>query len=253
MPVAMTQFLLDVLRAAGGVTVATLFFLAAAWAAIKYWGAKWLDSRFETKLKQLDAVHDEKLRHLQGSIDRELDRALRLQSREFDALGQAWALLHEAFWRTIDATGRTQRVHSFAAMSAAQAEAFIEGSDLNEWQKTDLRAQATREEKDNYYVHAHSWNRLGQCKDAVTAITMFVDRNSIFMQTDIREIFEQLRTMMNSALTEFEIRIDVGYNRPSYERAEALRDQGQVLYQDLEKRIHGRVWSASATKPMAPT
>ena len=64
----------------------------------------WIDRRFKKKLQEADHAFQEKVRHVQSQIDRELDRARKLQDREFEALTEGWAIVHEAYWRARDAT-----------------------------------------------------------------------------------------------------------------------------------------------------
>ncbi|MGJ7491436.1 hypothetical protein [Variovorax sp. ZT4R33] len=241
------SILLEVLAKLGGYAALIILVLTAAWQAFKHLTSKWLENRFAEKLKKIEQQHDMALRHLQSSIDRELDRARKLNAQEFDTLDEGWAILHDAYWRTRDATGRGRRDYQFEAMSEGQAAQFIESSELEEWQKQEIHVINEAAERTAYYRKAMGWLTLSKCKDSRQKLVMFVDRKAIFMLPEIRALFDRLEIMVRDALTELSTRLEMPDDaRREFSRHEVLAHDGESLYRDLEARIRDRLWSAAA-------
>ncbi|WP_213956721.1 MULTISPECIES: hypothetical protein [unclassified Variovorax] len=240
----------EVLAKLGGYAALVILGLGAAWQAFKHLSSKWLDSRFDEKLKNLEQQHEMSLRHLQSSIDRELDRARKLNAQEFDSLTEGWAVLHEAYWRVRQHTGRGRTVYEFQRMNEGQAEHFIENSDIDPWQKSDLRALDDADKRTAYFRTATDWLTLGKCNAARQKLVVFVDRNAIFMLPEIHALFDQIEQMIRAALTEFKIRLELPSDaRRDFSSFEILVEKGEPLYRELEALIRDRLWSAGAVRP----
>lgn len=241
----------DVLAKLGGYAALVIIVFTAAWQAFKHLTSKWLENRFAEKLKKLEQRHDVMLRHLQSVIDRELDRARKLHAEEFDTLAEGWATLHDAYWRTRDATGRGRRVYQFEAMSPGQAEHFIESSELEEWQKQEIRAIEDATDRTAYYRKAMDWLTLSKCKQSRQKLVMFIDRKAIFMLPEVRALFDGLEVMIRDAFIEYETRMALPDDaRRDFTRHEVLASAGESIYRDLETRIRERLWSATGTEAM---
>lgn len=241
------NILLELLARLGGYVALVVLVLTAAWQAFKHLASKWLENRFAEKLKKLEQHHDMALRHLQSSIDRELDRARKLNALEFDTLDEGWAILHDVYWRTRDATGRLHREYQFEAMSAGQAAHFIEASELEEWQKQELHAINEAAERTAYQRKAMGWLTLSKCKASRQKLVMFVDRKAIFMLPEIRALFDRLEIMVHDALTELTTRLEMPDDaRRDFSRHEVLAIEGEPIYRKLEALIRDRLWSAAA-------
>lgn len=108
------------LQSIGGLVGASVITAAVSYPLwlphLKEFVAGWMDRRFRKQIQDAEHAFQEKVRHVQSAIDRELDRARKLQDREFDALSTAWEILHEAFWRAREATNRGYQVNDLAAM-----------------------------------------------------------------------------------------------------------------------------------------
>lgn len=227
-------------------TAVLLAVLGGGWEFVKSRITKWLDNRFEEKLKRLEQQHDVMTRHLQSSIDREFDRAKRLLAKEFDVLSELWTLMHEAYWRALDHTSRNYQYHDFAQMSEGQAEAFIEKSALEEWQKSEIRGFNHPDERTEYFKTATHYLNYQRCDNARQKLRIYVDRNSIFMDPDIRDRCEAIVLIIGAALTEYKMRIE-NEDYHGFDTYDLLRAAEADQYLPLEKLIHARVWSSIPT------
>jgi hypothetical protein len=250
------------LQSFGGLVGAAVIAVALAYPFwiphLKELVAKWIDRRFEKQLQNADHVFQEKVRHVQSAIDRELDRARKLQDREFAALSKGWEILHEAFWRAREATARGYAVHDLFAMGDDQLAEFVLRLDFPNWQKKELtdliHGGAENDVIQKYYVKHWRWKQYAECQNWRVKLVQHVDRKGIFMQPEIKDRFDKLRVLIADALLEFQLRIkdlDVEFHAfNEHIRSDALRDAETTQYAELEKLIRDRLWS-SAT-PVSP-
>jgi hypothetical protein len=228
----------------------------AIYKGIQHFGSKWLDNRFEEKLKATDRSfsaqlkdteqkHDVMVRHLQSSINREYERATQLHTKEFKALSKGWKVLHEAYWTTRTATGRGHSVHQFTEMSGDQATQFIiNHTELATWQKDELLALERPQERDTKYREWWWWIQYQNCERTRMKLVMFIDRNAIFMQPEIREVFDRLERLIRDATIELEMRIRGARGENTFDRSSALAASEEPIYKELEAKIHKRLWSS---------
>lgn len=74
-----------------------------AFGIIRAFGEKWLDSKFAGRLQDLRHEHERQMESVRLETSRTLDRSTRLSEREFEVSAEAWALIFEAYVRTMGA------------------------------------------------------------------------------------------------------------------------------------------------------
>ncbi len=213
--------------------------------------AGWMDRRFQKQMQDADHAFQEKVRHIQSAIDRELDRARKLQDREFEALSKGWEILHETFWRTREATNRGYTVVDLTSMEKDQLNEFFAGLDFPDWQKKHLFEMihdGTEEEAiQKYYVKCWRMNQYSECKKWKLKLVQYIDRKGIFMQPEIKDRFDNLYQLITDALIEFRMRIEAIDNPyktfDEHYRADDLQAAEKGLYIELENLIRQRIWS----------
>ena len=218
---------------------------------LKEWITKKLDQRFAEQMQDADHAFQEKVRHVQYLIDRELDRARKLQDREFEALSRAWEILHETFWRTREATNRGYTVTDLAAMQSDQLEEFVTNLDFPGWRKKELFGMihngADEESIQKYYEKGWRTKQYSECEKRRVRFVKYVDRKGIFMQPEIKQRFDTMQQLIADALLEFQLRIrdtDAPVNRfNEHIQSDALRATENGLYAELETMIRKRLWS----------
>lgn len=245
--------------------IGLLIVVTAQWwvPALKSFASKWLDNRFAQKLQEANQAfqrqlreteqkHDVLVRHLQSSIDREFDRATRLHTEEFKALSRGWNVVHEAYWRTRQATARGYSVHDFSQMEPGQADPFIRNhAELENRQKDTLLAIERPQDRNEQYRRWWWWIQYQNCEKARMKLVMFIDRNAIFMRPEIREVFDRLQRLISDALIELQMRIQGTRGEGTFDRSAALVAAEGPIYKDLEAKIHQRLWS-STLNPARP-
>jgi hypothetical protein len=239
----------EMLARLGGYAFLAISIVGATWAAFKSLSGKWLDSRFAERLKKIDQDHDVMVRRLQSSIDREFQRALKLHTAEFDTLSECWSSLHTAYWLTRQATSRSYQLANLSAMTDGQLEEFIHNLDFPNWRKAELRELDDPNERQRNYLQAIREKEYSDSFNRRMDLTMLIDRKGIYMQPEVRFLFETLSRLIADAQTEALVRLQTtGTARRDQQneflRSDALRD-GESIYHELETLIHARLWSST--------
>lgn len=250
------QLWFDVLAQIGGYGALVVIIFGGAWKTFQHLSGKWLDNRFSEKLKAVELKHDVMIRHLQSSIDRELDRARKLQDREFEALAKAWEILHETFWRTRESTNRAYTINDLTAMSDDQLKEFVSKLEFPAWRKKELTEMtdggADRKAIQTCYEKGWRTKQYSECQKWRVRFVQYIDRKGIFMQPEIKARFDTMQKLIADALIEFQLRIrdiDAPVNRyDEHTRADALRAAETGLYAELETMIRERLWSPVKTQ-----
>ena len=245
----------QVLQSVGGLVGAAVVTAGVSYSLwlphLKGFIAGWMDRRFKMQMQDADHAFQEKVRHVQSAIDRELDRARKLQDREFEALSKAWEILHEAFWRTREATNRGYQVVDLAAMQEDQLEEFVANLEFPAWRKKQIREMihggAGAEAIQKCYVKGWRTKQHAACQKWRLKFVKYIDRQGIFMQPAAKDRFNKLQQLISDALLEFELRIrDIDVPNNPYDehiRSDALRSAETGLYVELENLIRQRIWS----------
>lgn len=243
-----SQIWIDMLTKLGGLAALLILIVGAAWKAFQTLCDKWMDSRFAEKLKKIEQQHDVMIRHLQSSIDREFERAVKLHGKEFDVLSEGWSILHEAYWRAREATSRGYQIHDLNQMNTDQLAEFIDNIDFPNWRKQELRNLTEPKQRQGYYVKTWREKQYSSCFERRTDLIMFVDLKAIFMQPVIKAKFLELLNRIDQALSELKCRLqslDMPNGSPyEFRSSDALRD-GETIYKELEALIHERLWSST--------
>jgi hypothetical protein len=138
---------------------------AAAYGLFNWLGQKWIEGRYAEQLVKLKAAADEKLEvfrsekaeqrdalnrdyqreadRLKAEVARLTDRASQLHKREYEVLPEAWGLLNKAYGRVIEAHRSGAIYPHFDTKDRAALEHFIDGEDLADYQKAQLKVSET--------------------------------------------------------------------------------------------------------------
>jgi len=229
----------EILAWIGGLGVTTAALLTAAYQLFKYWGAKWLDSRFDERLQILKHQHQQEIEQLRYTISGMLDRTTKLNDREFQVLPKAWVMTNKSFWAAAQLVAPFQEIVNLDAMVPQHRETFIKESRLADWQKDELRLAPNQTQK---YREMICWHDLHAAKLKQSASFRYLSNYGIFMEETLREKFVTLSGLIWNALIEYETNLQHPGVVVDRDQATTLRNQGGSLRQALETAIHARVW-----------
>ncbi|WOJ89334.1 hypothetical protein RZS28_16280 [Methylocapsa polymorpha] len=222
----------------GGGVVVICAIVGAGYGIFRMLGEKWLDARFADRREALKHEQQKELEALRIHIARLIDRAAKLNQREFDVIPQAWAHLNDAFSRT-DSIMRTLRVEPDPdKMSAGHLEEFIARSKLAEWEKAELKKS---EEKTKYYREQIFWHHLWETQEYATNLSAYVRKNCILIPKEIRASFILLNEMIWDAINEQELSHRYPYISFDLSARDKFFKNGTPIMKTLEEAIEKRL------------
>lgn len=112
---------------------------ATAYAAFKWFGEKWIEDKFSRRLAALQHQQALEIQRLKIEIDSLLSGTLRIQEHEFLILPEIWEKLSEAYGLVSWIASPVQEYENINGMTSAQLEEYLEGTDLRESEKMDIR------------------------------------------------------------------------------------------------------------------
>ena len=217
--------------------------VGAAYGLFKWFGGRWLETKFAERLASLKYQQDQAIRHVQSSIDREVHRAKKLYDREFDALSDAWGRLQKAY-----SAGRQlmqENYYDFRKFSAKEAESLLDDLELKPFRFDELKALRPEQQ-----TEAVRKILSGKQHDAALnlryELSGCLGLNGPFMTKDIADRFFKIDGMIMMAIAEAQTRRDGRY-KGDFDQVTKLMTEGQELVNELEDLLRERFWSASAS------
>src|SRR5437763_11940330 len=83
----------------------------------RYFGEKWLDSKFASRLQDLRHEHEHQMENARRETSLALDLSARLSEREFEATAEAWSLVHDVYLKTMGALPGFKQFDDFNQLS----------------------------------------------------------------------------------------------------------------------------------------
>jgi hypothetical protein len=220
----------------------------AAFGFFKWFGAKWLESKFSERLQNLKSEQDQAIRLVQSTIDREVHRAKKLYDNEFTALSDSWRLLRAAY--DISASSVASMTANVERMNNEELERHLAKRGMEEWQRAEFQAMKGEARQGEYWKWSE-WQKAVECDKRWRDCQQQIDSTSIFFPAGFTEKFRSINEMICASNVEFEERIrqhkEPQY-REAFDRFEAtkkLRKEGKVKMDELEGMVRDRLWSVA--------
>jgi hypothetical protein len=209
----------------------------------KFFGEKWLNSKFEERLEAYKHEQQKELERLKFKINALMDRTTKLHQREFDVLPEAWSRLTEAHGKTAMVAWRGRTYPDLDKIDNLHLEEILEKSPLPEWQKAELRSSSKKRE---YYIEAMSLYELDQASAAYFEFYIYLQKNSIFVKDPIKSKFKELDQFLFAVLTEQ--KTNKVLMQKVWDKVNELNQKGDDLLKSLERDIQERLWNSQATE-----
>ena len=244
------------------------------WGAAKFLGAKWAETLFAGRLetlkiegqKQIEHIRQESQRELEGlkqehasHVERlrferadKLDRAAKLNQREFEIIPDIWLKATEAHYAVAQMISMFQSGPDLSRMPPAQFEAFLEKSRLEDWQRDEIRTKNSFE-RSTYYSEAARWHRLSDANVALIEFNRAFLGSSIFVHPETFSKFQEFADALHGAFNRFKVNMQMGddYRRHEEEKdnpVDLYREKGSALYDDLASYLRERYWITAEGK-----
>jgi hypothetical protein len=219
-----------------------------AFLMLKALGGRWLDGHFDKRLQSLKHEHDRDLEALRFGISEMLDRANKLNAREFEVMPQAWALVFDAYVETNRLLMRLKSTPDFSNMSPKVLEYTLEQSELVEWEKDEL-LQLKPRDRTLYYSRRTSLRELSRAKSAAQAADFFLSKNSLFLDREVHRRLKRFVEETWAAIHAHEFVQQAREDRGPMDFPrddDDFRENADQRIEKLERFIRGRFWSESA-------
>ena len=215
----------------------------ATW-AFKILGEKWLSAKFSERLEAYKHAQQKELERLKFNINSLMDRTTKLHQYEFDVLPELWGLLNDAFGHAIRLVSRLQTNPDLDRMEPEHLAEFIEACDLPQWQNKKL---AVMTHKNDEYFKMIFWLKLNKANGATVEFNNFYVKNGIFIQSDLKTHFDEIRDMIFEALNEKEFEKSYGVPREGrYEKSDRLWQNGEAKLAEIGALVQNRLWNAQS-------
>lgn len=227
------------LAAAGlsALTFGTVFL--SAFAALKWFGERWVTAKFGERLEAFKHAQQREIEQLKFQINASMDRAVKLHQREFETLPQAWSTLVSAYNAVNGFTSPLQSYAAVGRMSDAELDEFLADTEFTNLQKNEIRQSR---ERDEVYQKAVFWLRLNKVMAEFRTHHDFISKNAIFMPAKMKAQFAALGDLVWDALIEHKVKEEYKTygERPKRDRLEA---EGNKMLAALEADVQQRLWS----------
>lgn len=239
-----------------GITTGTI--LIAIWAGAKIFGEKWLDSHFATKIESLKHEGQAQLEGIkltgQTQLERikhenagALDRVVKLNQREFEVVPDIWIKTTDAHYAILRLISVFQESPDLSRMPPSQFEAFLDKTQLEEWQKEEIRNKSGYD-RTSYYSDISGLQRLKDANEALVKFNIALLGGSIFLHPETFSKFEDFAKPMRTAFNHFRIDVQMGIeyqiskSKDPNEPINLYRKEGDERYNALGKYLRERYW-----------
>ena len=242
------SILAQVLQYAGLLGISVIGVVGAAYGLFRWFGGKWLESRFAERLQNLKAEQDQTIRYVQSTIDREIHRAKKLYDNEFTSLSDAWRKLRAGYELSASTIG--SMTANVQALNDVELERHLVARGMEEWRRNDFKKLKGQALEDEYYKWSE-WQKAIECDKLWRECRQQIDSTSIFFPVGFTEKFRAINDMICANNVEFEDRIRE-YKKPQFGQAidrfectKKLRADGKVKMDELEGMVRDRLWSVA--------
>ncbi len=182
--------------------LAALGLSGAVATAVAYWlfhifAKGWLDSHFQRDLEALRAEHLREAERLKADLGRYADRAIKFHEREYEVLPEAWGKMNKAYGAVAYAISSFQESADLNIMSDKELEAWLEGAEMHDIQKSEIRAATNKNEN---YIKILTWKQIGEADKVLSEFNNYLILQGIFIDEDIATKMAEAGKIMRSAL-----------------------------------------------------
>ena len=215
----------------------------------KVFGERMINHRFDRALESFKDEHAREMEHLRYQISGLLDRTTKLNDKEFEVIPEAWSRLVDAYYTTVAHCSSAKQIPGVNKMNAAQLEEFLQGSQLTETQKADLRVSS---DKLRDYSKMIYWHEKAHAENSARALSNYIEKFGLFIRTKAK--FEAIADMIWAALLENQLsREDLIHPEQGKSDRHKLEKEGKAALQALEAELHNGLWTTDLTpKPTLP-
>ena len=239
------QYFWTIIAAGGGGALIAL-------GVVRVFGEKWLDSKFASRLQDLRHEHERQMETVRLETSRTLDRSARLSEREFEASAEAWALVFDAFARTMGALPGFRQHDDFAKLSDDLARIVADKNGFEAWETAEL-LNRPQQDRNSYFSERKRAHELRDARVAVRDASNYLARKALFLEQGVHAQLDAFVGSAWRAIVAREIIMEIGaHDADGIQRDdEDFRKNADAQVKELEQLVRRRFWGAAEALPVA--
>lgn len=221
-----------------------------AFGIIRVFGEKWLDSKFAGRLQDLRHEHERQMELVRLEASRSLDRSARLNEREFEVSAEAWALIFEAFARTMGALPGYRQHDDFTHLSDELARVVADKSGFEFWEIDELIGLPLKD-RNSYFNERKRAHELRDARIAVRDASNYLARKALFLEKAVHTQLDAFVDAAWKAIIAREIIMEVGLQGAEGIKRDddEFRQNADAQMKELEQLVRRRFWGPAGPQP----
>lgn len=215
-----------------------------AWAFFRYLGQKWIENKFAAQLENERHEHAKELQELKKKLDAQLSRINKLQEREFEVLRDAWDFLQDAEGHALSLLSIMRSNPDLSKLSPERFEEFLNGSRLSAVHRQEVLDAMDRTK---HYQDLIFWYDLHDAKQAYWKYRALITKNSIFLRSEVSELFEKIAGVLWDGLISREVGEEAKDIKFWVEASREMRNKLVPLMQELRETLRAMLRETDST------
>ncbi|KAB1072527.1 hypothetical protein [Methylobacterium soli] len=233
--------------------VIALAFAISAFFIIRYYGSKWIDSRFERKItsykyeqeiKSNEYKHDQQkeLEEIKSRIGSDREHTTKIRQQEHEVLAQLWDKLVDASSKSRAAVMSFRPGRNFSSYTDDELEELLESEGFG---KIDIARIIKSSEREAEHDKVLLWKLCVDAKAAIRDFAIYLKKKGILVPYDVKDKFKCYENIMWETVSEHEFSIQFPGHIRDFDKFQKLEDACGVPLDDLERAIQERLRSTS--------
>lgn len=192
-------------KSPGQAVIEMLILMGGLWVlafqSFKYIAKKWLDTKFAGKLVQLTHENNLELKKIELQLTNKLDRSTKINQKDFEILPEIWGKMVDSYYQTNELTFALRSHPDCNLMNEQQLEDLICSC-----QMLPSEAQLLRDATDKNAVFSDwkDWKSYINARDRHIEASIYLTKNAIILDPDLKVEIEKLQKMIMLALIEYD-------------------------------------------------
>ena len=212
--------------------------VAIAYSVFTLLGKKWIENKFSESLENHKYLLKQELEQTKYKINTLFNRITKIHEKEFEVLPNAWALLMEANSKLSKFTSALKEYPNLDKMNDKQLNSFLEFSFLYDYQKDELKNSI---KKVDYYSEKVFFHELQQAGKAIFDFHDYIQKNRLFLSSDLKNKFKEIDDVMWSAHISMEIGVKEKQSIMQLEAWKKTKNEIEPIKNEIEDLVQKRL------------
>jgi hypothetical protein len=220
---------------------------AAAYLLFRFLPKKWIENLFEKELERFKHENNLEVQRLKVEIDSLLNRVIKIQEKEFEALPEVWKRLGDCYSSISALTALIEEGPALDRFDEAELSEFLNSPNGNllESEKNSIRQSS---EKGRAYLEINFWHKLNKVAKNINELKQYILYNSIFLTGEIKLKFQEISDELVRIMFETRTGRAAKDYQMQYNAWEKVEGKIAPLFKEIELIIFKRLHQESSGK-----